>query len=132
MSEIFVQSFKSANSRSTNDANEDHAASQNLHWCHLVDQTLHDSKGLSMGHLKIPVGHSLAPHRHAQQEIYYILKGRAQLLCVGETEKNLNPGDTVYIPQNALHGLKNIGNALFELLWIFPKDSWSEIDYSYQ
>ena len=128
MSEIFVQSVKSANWHSTSDFNEDHASSQNLHWCHLVDQTLHDSKGLSMGQLKIPVGQSLAPHRHAQQEIYYILKGRAQLLCVGETEKNLNPGDTVYIPQNALHGLKNLGNAPFELLWIFPTDSWSEID----
>ena len=85
-----------------------------------------------MGQLKIPVGHSLAPHLHEQQEIYYILKGRAQLLCVGETEKNLNPGDTVYIPQNAVHGLKNLGNVPFELLWIIPTDSWSEIDYSYQ
>ena len=85
-----------------------------------------------MGQLMIPVGHYLAPHRHAQQQIYYILKGRAQLLCVGETEKNLNPGDTVYILQNALHGLKNIGNAPFELLWIFPTENWSEINYSYQ
>ena len=85
-----------------------------------------------MGQLKIPFGHSLAPHRHAQQEIQYIRKGRAQLLCVEETEKNLNPGYTVYIPQNALHELKNVGNAPFELLWIFPTDSWSEIDCRYQ
>ena len=132
MSEIFVQSAKNANWLSTKDHSEDHAARPNLQWCHLVDQTEHDSKGLSMGQLKVPVGHFLAPHRHAQQEIYYILKGRAQLLCVEETEKNLNPGDTVYIPQNALHGLKNVGNAPFELLWIFPTDSWSEIDYRYQ
>ena len=97
MSEIFVQSVKSANWHSTNNFNEDHAASPNLHWCHLVDQKKHDTKGLCMGQLKIPVGHSLAPHLHEQQEIYYILKGRAQMLCVGETEKNLNPGDTVYI-----------------------------------
>ena len=74
MSEIFVQSVKSANWHSTSEFNEDHAASPNLHWCHLVDQTEHGSKGLSMGQLKIPVGHSLAPHRHAQREIYYILK----------------------------------------------------------
>ena len=89
MSEIFVQSVKSANWHSTRDYKEDHAASPNLHWCHLVDQTKHDSKGLSMGQLKIPAGHSLAPHRHAQQEIYNILKGRAQLLCDGKTQKNL-------------------------------------------
>ena len=85
-----------------------------------------------MGQLKIPVGYSLAPHRHAQQEIYYILKGCAQLLYVGETEQNLNPDDKVYIPQNALHGLKNLGNFPFELLWIIPTDSWSEINYRYQ
>ena len=85
-----------------------------------------------MGQLKFPVGHSLAPHCHVQQEIHYTLTGRAQLFAVGEKEKNLNPGDTVYIPQYALHGLKNVDNAPFELLWIFPTDSWSEIEYRYK
>ena len=65
MSEIFVQSVKSANWHSASDFNEDHAASPNLHWCHMADQTEHDSKGLSMGQLKIPVGHSLTPYLHA-------------------------------------------------------------------
>ena len=48
------------------------------------------------------------------------------------SDKILTPGDTVYIPQNALHGLKNIGNVPFEVLWIFPTDTWSEIDYHYE
>ena len=78
-----------------------------------------------MGQLRIPVGHSLAQHCHAQQEIYYIPTGRAQRLAVGETEKNLKPGHTVFIPQDALHGLKSVGNGPFALLWIFPTDSWS-------
>ena len=95
MAEIFVQSAKSAKWHSKSDRNEDHAASPNLQWSFLVDQTEHDSKGLSMGQLKIPAGHSLASHRHARQEIYCIIKRRAQLLCDGKTEKNLNPGDTV-------------------------------------
>ena len=69
MSEIFLQSAKIANWHSTSDHNEDHAASLNLQWSLLADQTEHDSKGLSMGQLKIPAGHSLAPHRHAQQEL---------------------------------------------------------------
>ena len=88
MSEIFVQSGKSANWHSASDFAEDHAASPNLHWCHLADQTEHDGKGLSMGQLKIPAGHSLALHRHAQQEIYYILKARAVALRWKNREKS--------------------------------------------
>ena len=132
MAEIFVHSAKSADWHTTSDHREVHVASPNLAWCHLVDKEMHDSNGLSVGHLKIPVGHSLAPHRHAPQEVYYILKGRAHLLGFRDTAKNLKPGDTVYIPQNVLHGLKNVGNVPFELLWVFPTDSWSQIDYLYQ
>ncbi len=62
----------------------------------------HDGKELPIRHLKIPVGHFLAPHRNAPQEVYYILKARAQLLGIADKEKNLNAVDPVYILQNAL------------------------------
>ena len=108
MSEIFVQVAECADWHSAAGHAVHHAMSPDLRWCHLVDKTLGSSEGLSMGRLEVAVNQSLAPHRHAPQEIYYVLKGRAELLGSGETPKILNPGDTVYIPQNALHGLKNI------------------------
>ena len=132
MCEIFFQPPECADWHSAADHAVHHAMSPDLRWCHLVDKTLGSSEGLSMGRLEVAVNQSLAPHRHAPQEIYYVLKGRAELLGSGETPKILNSGDTVYIPQNALHGLKNIGKVPFEVLWIFPTDTWAEIDYHYE
>ena len=43
MSEIFVNSAKGANWHSMTKNIENHAANPNLHWCHLVDKTEHDS-----------------------------------------------------------------------------------------
>ena len=132
MSEIFVKSAECADWYSAAGHAVHHAVSPDLRWCYLVDKTLGSSDGLSMGRLEVAVNKSLAPHRHAPQEIYYGLKGLAELLGSGETPKILNPDDTVYITQNALHGLKNIGNVPFEVLWIFPTDTWTEIDYHYE
>ena len=132
MSEIFVQSAQCADWHSAGGHAVHHAVSPDLRWCYLVDKTLGSSDGLAVERLEVAVNKSLAPHLHAPQEIYFVLKERAQLLGSVETPKILNPCDTVYISQNALHGLKNIGNVPFEVLWIFPTDTWAEIDYHYE
>ena len=43
------------------------------------------------------------PHRHPHEQVTYVAKGRFAFTLEGET-KTLNPGDSVYIPANALHG----------------------------
>lgn len=47
-----------------------------------------------------------APHRHAEDEFYYILEGKAEIFLNGET-RVIGPDSTFYCPSNSLHGIKN-------------------------
>ena len=46
----------------------------------------------------------------------------------GELEE-IKKGDVVYIAENAKHALKNVGTETLEFYWIFPTDTFSEVEY---
>jgi len=81
-----------------------------------------------MGTMEIPPGASLNAHHHSPLEVYYLTSGEGRLLC-GDTVKHVRAGDVVYIPANQVHGIKNIGEHSLALVWMFPTDTWSEIEY---
>jgi mannose-6-phosphate isomerase-like protein (cupin superfamily) len=45
-------------------------------------------------------------HRHAPEQIYFIVEGSG-LMTVGEEEERVEAGDCVFIPPDARHGLRN-------------------------
>ena len=48
----------------------------------------------------------------------------------GDTiQLNVKKGDVVYIAGNTEHSLKNSGKETLEFYWIFPTDSFSEVEY---
>ena len=64
-------------------------------------------------------------HRHPEMnEILYILKGKAEQWV--ENEKQiLGPGDSVYIDQNVIHAIFNIGDDELEFLAMLgPSSGW--------
>jgi mannose-6-phosphate isomerase-like protein (cupin superfamily) len=68
---------------------------------------------------EVMVEKELKPHRSKfpAEEFYYILKGRGLMYIDGE-EKEVFPGDLVYIPPGALHGIKVVGESvLYFLSW---------------
>lgn len=106
-------------------------ANPNLSWQFLVDASKHQNEGLSMGCLRLPVGECLPLHHHDEQEIYYILKGKGEILMSDSELRPIAEGDGIYIPKSIPHGLKNTGDIDLMFLWVFPTDSWHQVKYNY-
>jgi oxalate decarboxylase/phosphoglucose isomerase-like protein (cupin superfamily) len=81
--------------------------------------------------LNIPVGEHLPLHSHAPQEIYFVLQGQGLLLLKNEETRPIEQNNAVYIPENALHGVRNTGDVDLKLLWVFPTDSWDDVAYDF-
>jgi len=50
-------------------------------------------------------------HSHTPEQIYYILEGSGIMTVADETAQ-VGPGDCIFIPSGAPHGLKNDGKVL--------------------
>ena len=63
-----------------------------------------------------------APHRHAGDEIFYILEGTAQFYLNGKTTTG-GPNTSFYCPENSEHGISNAGKTELKYLVIrkYPK-----------
>ena len=38
----------------------------------------------------------------------------------------------IYIPENHVHGIENIGTTPLTLMWVFPTDTWGEVEYLFE
>ena len=101
-----------------------------LKWKLLIDSTVKMTTEMSLGILKIKPNDSLALHHHSPKELYIVKKGKGLLLKPNKNER-LETGDSVYIPRNTVHGVKNIGKTALLLYWIFPTNSWEEVKYNF-
>ena len=55
-------------------------------------------------------------HLHEDhEEIYYIIKGKGQII-IGKETFRFREGDVIYIPVNALHSITNDGEEMVEFL----------------
>ena len=123
---IFVQNLESVSDQewSTTDKYP------GVRWKFLIDADFTKSSGLSLGFAEIAPGGDLILHYHSPAELYVITEGTGTLNKSGEFEE-IKRGDVVYIAENAKHALKNNGNETLKFYWIFPTDSFSEVEYFY-
>ena len=50
------------------------------------------------------------PHRHPDEEIFYVLEGRFEFILTDmENPFQVFPGSVVHVPSNAIHTFKNVG-----------------------
>lgn len=56
-----------------------------------------------------------APHRHAGDEIFYVLEGTAQFYLNGKTTTG-GPNTSFYCPENSEHGISNVGQTELKYL----------------
>ena len=101
-----------------------------VRWKFLIDSDYTKSSGLSLGLAEIDPGGDLILHYHSPDEIYVVTDGVGTLNKSGELEE-IKKGDVVYIAGNEKHALKNNGKEVLKFYWIFPTDSFSEVDYFY-
>ena len=99
-----------------------------VRWKFLIDADFDGSSGLSLGFAEIEPGGNLTLHYHSPAEIYVVTNGKGILNKSGELEE-IKKGDVVYIEGNAKHALKNVGTETLEFYWIFPTDTFSEVEY---
>ena len=97
-------------------------------WKFLIDADFDGSSSLSLGFVEIAPGGYLTLHYHSPAEIYVVTNGTGILNKSGKLE-TIKKGDVVYIAGNTEHALKNNGKETLEFYWIFPTDSFSEVEY---
>jgi mannose-6-phosphate isomerase-like protein (cupin superfamily) len=98
------------------------------YWKTLVSGDLTHSEALTMGIAKIPPNEALHEHRHLQEEIYLFLEGTGLVTIDGET-RPVGAGTSVFIPGNALHSCENTGEGDLRFAYVFPADSFAEVEY---
>ena len=101
-----------------------------VRWKFLIDSNYTKSSGLSLGFAEIDPGGDLILHYHSPDEIYVVTDGVGTLNKSGELEE-IKKGDVVYIKGDAKHALKNNGKETLKFYWIFPTDSFSDVEYLY-
>jgi quercetin dioxygenase-like cupin family protein len=107
---------------------EEDAAEAGVRWRQLVSADRTPSRGLSVGVFEVRPGAELAPHHHAPQEVYYVVEGRAEI-CRDGAWGSLERGDIAYIPGGAVHGVRNRGEETIVIVWVFPTETYDEIEY---
>jgi quercetin dioxygenase-like cupin family protein len=121
---IFVKNLKSVSDQEWTTTDK----YPGVRWKLLIDADFMGSSGLSLGFVEIAPGGNLTLHYHSPAEIYVITSGEGILNKSGELEE-IKKGDVVYIEGNAKHALKNVGKETLEFYWIFPTDTFSEVEY---
>lgn len=81
-----------------------------------ADKQFLDGRTLKMSVVK-PHGATHAPHRHAEDEFFFVLEGRAEFFLNGAT-KVAGPLTSFYCPPNSEHGIRNVGDSVLKYLVI--------------
>ena len=97
-------------------------------WKTLFSGDITPTEGLTFGIAAIPRGDALALHRHAQAEIYFVLDGVATVTVESE-ELRVEAGAALFVPGNALHGCRNLDESELRLAYVFPADSFDDVEY---
>ena len=75
----------------------------------LMHPQVHGNTKLSLAEAIVPAGFTTYLHRHhTSEEIYHILEGRG-IVTVGAEQTEVKPGDTICIPPDTPHRIKNPG-----------------------
>ena len=76
---------------------------------HLVTPTHSDARGpMVRGHsievmqMNWRAGDSARPHQHAEEQAFYVVRGRMRMTVGGETYE-IGPGEVSFHPSNAMH-----------------------------
>ncbi len=100
-------------------------------WKTLISKGLTRSENLTLGVASLPPGGALHEHRHTQDEVYLVLEGSG-LVRVGDEELTVGAGSAVFIPGDALHSCENTGTSDLRVAYVFPADSFEDVEYVFE
>jgi mannose-6-phosphate isomerase-like protein (cupin superfamily) len=76
---------------------------------------------LSVGLYVLPAGGTDPQSPHTEDEVYYVVSGKAQIL-VAEENHNVQPGSIVYVEKNVAHRFHSIEAELTVLVFFAPAE----------
>jgi mannose-6-phosphate isomerase-like protein (cupin superfamily) len=76
---------------------------------------------LSLGLYVLPAGGTDPQSPHTEEEIYYVVSGRAQIL-VGNENRAVQAGSIVYVAKNVAHRFHSIEEELTVLVFFAPAE----------
>lgn len=83
---------------------------------------------LTMGIGRMPTGEALRRHRHRPAEVYLVLEGTGSVE-IGSEARPVEAGSAVFIPGDVFHSLANTGASDLRFAYVFPADSFGEVEY---
>ncbi len=98
-------------------------------WRTLISADRTPTREVSGGVCEIEPGGELKLHRHPTLELYYFLQGEG-VVRLSDGEHAVRAGTTVSIPADAPHGIRNTGASPLKLFYVFPVDSFAEVQYT--
>jgi quercetin dioxygenase-like cupin family protein len=81
-----------------------------------ADKNFLDGRTLKMS-VVAPHEATHAPHRHPEDEFFFVLEGTAEFFLDGRTAVG-KPYTSFYCPSNSNHGIRNIGDSVLKYLVI--------------
>lgn len=66
-----------------------------------------------------PGGHT-SFHAHLEEHQFFILEGEAVFVDADKKETRLEPGDTLYVPGDEPHQMKNAGSGTMRMICMIP------------
>ena len=76
---------------------------------------------LSMGLYVLPAGGTDPQSPHTEDEVYYVVSGRAKIL-VAEENRDVQTGSIVYVAKNVAHRFHSIEEDLMVLVFFAPAE----------
>jgi quercetin dioxygenase-like cupin family protein len=101
-----------------------------LSWFTLLSGDITPTGDMSAGIADYDPGDELRAHRHAQSEIYYIVEGEGLMTIEGQATR-VTAGTVIFIPGDAEHGIRNEGDKLLRLFYVFPTASFADVVYRF-
>ncbi len=98
-------------------------------WRTLTSADRTPTQQLTSGVCELQPGGELALHRHPPLELYYFLEGTG-VVTLGSVDHVVRKGSTIYIPGGTPHRIHNNGSVPLKLFYVFPVDSFSEVEYT--
>ena len=74
----------------------------------------------------IPPGQAISPHRHPHSDEIIFIHGGTGLASLAGRQAIVAPGATIYMPRNAVVGLRNTGTEPLRIVAIFSQPGYEE------
>jgi mannose-6-phosphate isomerase-like protein (cupin superfamily) len=86
-----------------------------------VDAHNGGSSDLVMGYELVPLGHTIAPHRHLDADEIIFVHAGSGVADVGGHQTSFGPGATIYIPKNVRVSVQNTGAVPLAIAFFFSR-----------